>query len=167
MAECAEVLRRAAGPLDEDLLRALFADSRPDLAMLAPEVREVLLDLQFRAQRSQYAASHPLARHEILLVDGVAVGRLLVEDAHDVVRIVDVTVSRDHRCRGIGSAVLRQLSHEADETGRAVRLSVWSENRGARRLYESLGFVTVADAGARTGGYLEMQRAHVQEGVAP
>jgi ribosomal protein S18 acetylase RimI-like enzyme len=165
MPKCDTLLRRPAGSADESLLRGLFADSRPDLALLAPEVREVLLDLQFRAQRSQYAVSFPDARHDILLADGVEVGRLLVEDTSDAVRIVDVTVGSAHRGRGIGSAALREVIQEAERARLPVRLSVWSENRGARRLYESLGFEGVENPGSLTVGYLEMQRPAFQEGA--
>lgn len=155
LAPCALVTRRPVAPQDLELVRRFFAESREELAVLPPDTRDVLLDMQFRAQRRQYASIHPNARHEILVADGVDVGRLIVDHGTDHDRIVDVTVIRSRRRRGIASTVLRDVMSEADRAGRPVRLSVWSTNAGARRLYEQLGFEVVGDH----GGYLELHRA--------
>jgi ribosomal protein S18 acetylase RimI-like enzyme len=154
IASVVTVERRSAVAGDVDLLRALFVGARPELALLPPEIRADMLDLQFRAQRSQYAASYPDARQEVVVADGAAVGQLLLDDSSEVVRVVDVSVEPAHRGIGIGSAVLRHVVAEAHASGRAVRLSVWSENAAAQRLYASLGFETVVP---RPGpGHVEM-----------
>ncbi|WP_062517990.1 GNAT family N-acetyltransferase [Demequina gelatinilytica] len=57
-------------------------------------------------------------------------------------------VSRSHRGRGIGSALLDALVARARETGlRGLSLSVEDGNDGARRLYVRSGFVTVGRSG--------------------
>jgi ribosomal protein S18 acetylase RimI-like enzyme len=60
--------------------------------------------------------------------------------------IVDVALLPAHRGRGIGTALLTPILDEAERTGRAVSIHVARENP-ARRLYDRLGFVQVADQG--------------------
>jgi ribosomal protein S18 acetylase RimI-like enzyme len=155
-ASLATVTRRAVEPSDAAFVRELFAGSREDLAMLPPAVRESLIDVQFRARRGQYAVSFPDARHQLIVVGGEAVGELLVDDGTDAVRIVDITVHEHYRGRGIAAAVLSEELATADRAGVPVRLSVWSTNAVARRLYERLGFAVVASG--EDSGYIEMQR---------
>lgn len=125
--------------------------------MLPPELREALLDIQFHAQDQQYATTYPGASHDIVVADGVDVGRLIVDESGDAIRIVDVTIHESHRGRGIGSALLGNLIERADRAGRPVCLSVWPTNVAARRLYERLGFTVTVTGG--DGGYLELLRA--------
>jgi ribosomal protein S18 acetylase RimI-like enzyme len=156
----ATVTRRPAEPGDEELLRELFLDSRPEFVMLPPEMRESILDLQLRAQRQQYQMSYPNATDEIVMVDGVDVGRLILAEVDGAVRIVDVVVRESHRGQGIGSTMVSEVIAAAADRGLPVCLSVWSSNVDARRLYERLGFV----AGDGGDGYLEMQRVVTTEG---
>jgi len=148
------VHRRPVGAGDRDLLRELFAGSRDDLDLLPADVRSAMVDLQQRAQEQQYAAAYPHARHAILAVDGIDVGRLVLDHAGDGVHVVDVSVLAAHRDRGIGTSVLTDVIDEAAGAARPVRLQVWAGNHRARRLYERLGFVVTGEA----GGYLHMAR---------
>lgn len=141
------VTRRTAGAGDEELLRALFEQSRDDLAFLPP----ALIDLQYRARAAQVGRDHPDASNEVILVDDAAAGSLMIADDGDAVRVVDIVIAPDHRRRGIAAAVMAQVIESAGD--RAVRLSVWSENASARALYERLGFAVVSSA----SGYLEME----------
>jgi GNAT superfamily N-acetyltransferase len=157
-APCSVVARRPVTFADTPFLRALFAESRDDLMILPADVRDALVDMQFRAQRRHYEEAFPQARHDILVADGVDVGRLIVETAADV-RIVDLVVQHAHRDRGIASAAMTELIAGADRDHQSMRLRVWSDNADARRLYERLGFV-VAGADA---GYLEMVRSATRD----
>jgi RimJ/RimL family protein N-acetyltransferase len=152
LAQARQVTRRAAAPHDDPYLRALFADSRDDLMLLPPEVRDPLIDMQFEAQRRQIAAAHPDAVHEVLVADGGDVGRLVVAYSADAAHIVDITIARAHRRQGIASAVLHELLAAAGD--RAVTLRVWSANGPARRLYEQVGFVPRGT----DAGYVAMER---------
>ena len=152
------VTRRPATPADEALLQELFLSSHPELMQLPPDVLAPLAGMQLRARNEQYAAAYPRARHEILVAGATDVGRLLVDHGPDAVRIVDVAVLPGHRGQGFASAALTDVSARAG--GRPLRLSVWSENQGARRLYERLGF-EVLDGDE--DGYLEMQQSNSQE----
>jgi len=150
--------RRPVSPADDALLMSLFADARPELFLLDPLVRDRVVDLQLRAQRREYAVAHPQATHDILVVDGVDVGQLVLAQTPNEVRIVDLSVLSSHRGRGIGSSVLREVIDEADRRGRRVQLSVWSDNTAARHLYASLGFVAEAKCDTAVG-YVEMTRS--------
>ena len=152
------ISRRPAEPSDDGLVRTLFEQSRPEFALLPPEVAGPLLDLQVRAQHLHYATHYPNAGHEILVADGVDVGRLITDDSVDAVQIVDVAVLEAYRGRGIGSAVLGEVIAGAARSSRGTRLSVWHENVAARRLYERLGFVAVTD-----DAYIEMFCTAVEE----
>jgi ribosomal protein S18 acetylase RimI-like enzyme len=139
LAPARQLSRRAVGPHDDPYLRALFADSREDLQLLPPEVRGPLIDMQFEAQRRQIAADHPAAVHEVLVADGVDVGRLVVAYGAGSAHVVDITIARTSRRQGIATAVLQELIAEPHH--QSVTLRVWSANAPARRLYEQVGFV--------------------------
>jgi ribosomal protein S18 acetylase RimI-like enzyme len=118
--------------------------------------------MQFRARQSQYAEAYPTAQTELILINGEAVGELIVDRSPNAVRIVNVTVVEAQRGAGIGSTVLREEIESAARVGIPVRLSVWSDNIGARRLYERLGFEVTTER----NGYLEMQQVNATEGCS-
>ncbi len=54
--------------------------------------------------------------------------------------IDDLCVDRDHRCRGIATALYQHVCRCAREAGcQAVTLNVWSGNDAARRFYDKCG----------------------------
>ena len=138
---------------DDAFRRRLFVGSHPEFAALPPQVREQVLDLQWRAQARQYEADHPHARCQIVELDGAAVGQLVIDESSATIRLVDIVVAAEHRGRGIARGVLTELI--VDAGGRCVELCVWSANTIARRLYERLGFEYLSEDGT---GYLPMRR---------
>ena len=140
------VTRRAAAPADIPFLRALFADAHLELACLPTDTRFVLVDMQFRAQRKQHAATYPRASHEILIADGNAAGRVLIDRSADPIRVVDVSIALGHRRIGIAAGIFADLADEADRAQRAVEAIVWSGNTAAVALVEGNGFVAGTDA---------------------
>ncbi|SHG49376.1 Ribosomal protein S18 acetylase RimI [Jatrophihabitans endophyticus] len=154
------VARRAVRAADDDLLRELFLAGRPELAVLPAPIRDELVDLQRRAQRGQQEADHPAARREVLVGvdeagDRTDCGVLVTDRDDDALYVLDIVLAPARRGHGLGSAALAGVAAEADATGREVRLHVWSDNAGARRLYERLGFEYATDADA---GHLAMRR---------
>ncbi len=71
--------------------------------------------------------------------DSIA-GYALLDTSRDPVRIRSMAVTPAQRSKGCGAALLRYLMEEYD----ALELLVEKENAGAIRLYERLGFVSVA-----------------------
>ena len=148
-----EVRRRAVRPADLPFLRALYSDAHIELAVLPPDTRFVLVDMQFRAERSQWRTQFPAATDQVLSVDGVDVGRLLTDCTAEAVRVVDLSVSLGRRGEGIASAALAGVVGDADAARRRVWLTVRSGNAPARSLCERAGFVVCADE----DGYLTME----------
>lgn len=69
-----------------------------------------------------------------------------------------ILVHRDHRGSGIGRALLASALGQCEGRFELVRLSVFSVNRRARKLYEEFGFVyvgTIPRAIHRGGEYLD------------
>jgi ribosomal protein S18 acetylase RimI-like enzyme len=155
LTRCTTVALRAATAADEPYLRRLFATSRPDLAILPADVRDALIDLQYRAQRAEFSWRYPAAEYDVVVADGADAGLLVVDRGETAVRVVDLVVDERHRRRGIAAAALQRV---IDEAGRLpVRLSVWSANPAALALYERLGF---EPTGAPvTAGYVAMERS--------
>lgn len=129
-----------SSPLAPELqLRPVCAHEDALLVALAGDgLPPAVADLQRRASERAWAAAWPGLRRSVVVVDGVAVGRLYVGWSVSEVRIVDVTLLPGFRGRGLGTALLRGVLAEA--TGRRVSLAVEAASP-ARRLYERLGFV--------------------------
>ena len=137
---------------DDQVVRALVRDARPDLALLPAPMREERVALQVRAQRRQRAEDHPGHREELVLLDDRVVGRLVVAEYADSVELIDLSVAVADRGRGIARRVLGDLFASAGE--RTLRLGVHPDNLPALRLYESLGF---RPTGASRGDRCELE----------
>ena len=151
------ITRRPATPADKPLLRSLFADAHLELTALPTDTRFVLLDMQFRAQRRTFAAAHPNAINQIVVVDDKPVGRVLVDETGEITRVVDISVALGHRRLGIAGGVLAEIVGAADAAHRSIQLTVWSGNRAAVALVERAGFRQVADE----AGYVTFERAPI------
>ncbi|HVE87101.1 MAG TPA: GNAT family N-acetyltransferase [Myxococcales bacterium] len=140
---------RPALPEDEGFLFALYCSTREDEVAawgLPPPQREAFLRMQYAAQQHHYRAALPDADHRVILHEGKPAGRLLVARRADEIRLADVALLPEHRGRGLGTALLRDLLAEAAAAGKPVRLQVLRGNRAAG-LYARLGFSTVNEDG--------------------
>lgn len=145
----APTLLRAATPGDSDFFRQLYATTRmEELARVAwpPAVLRAFCDQQFAAQTAHYRTHYVGASVHVVVVGGRDAGRLYVHRTGHELRIVDLSLLPDARGRGTGSSLLRELLDEAASERKTLSLHVEKGNR-ARRLYERLGFVEVADVG--------------------
>jgi ribosomal protein S18 acetylase RimI-like enzyme len=103
--------------------------------------------MQHRARETAYAAGYGGAESSLILVSGRPAGRLLVWRSDLEHRLVDIAILPSERGRGLASAVLRSLIHEARDCAKPLRLTVATDNPAALRLYRRLGFeVTAGDA---------------------
>jgi ribosomal protein S18 acetylase RimI-like enzyme len=139
-------------PVAEDDLEFLFrvyAGTRAEELAVVPwpaEQKEIFLRQQFNAQHQFYREHYPNASFEVVLLDGEPVGRLYVDRWTREHRIVDVALLPEHRGGGVGTRLLRHVIEEATAAGKSVSIHVEVYNP-ARRLYDRLGFVQVADRG--------------------
>jgi ribosomal protein S18 acetylase RimI-like enzyme len=141
---------------DQEFLFTLYAGTRiHEIAPFGwPEAQQqAFLRMQFGAQQRWYESVYAGAEHQIVEQDGVLIGRLMVLRQPPAVTLVDIALLPEHRGRGIGGDLIRQLIRQCDEQKLPLRLQVLKGNP-ALRLYERLGF-------ARTGEdqmYIQMER---------
>lgn len=140
---------RPATPADEPFLHMVFLAGRPELALLP----EPLIDQQRAAQRRQYDRDFPENIDQIVERDH-PVGRCWTWQGPAEHRLLDLVIMDSYRGQGIGRSVLAMLATAAERGQLPLRLSVWSGNVAARRLYDSAGF----EAYDEQNGYLLMQR---------
>ena len=134
---------------DEAFLFQVYSSTRAEEMALVPwndEQKHAFLQMQFNAQTQSYRQEFPDAEYHVILHDGVAAGRLIVDRADERILLIDVALMPEHRNLGIGSALIGDLKTEAQETGRPLRLDVENFNP-AFRLYERLGFEKIDEAG--------------------
>jgi ribosomal protein S18 acetylase RimI-like enzyme len=137
----------------------LFCDSRtPEWYQveLPPEQFSQVMHQQFQAQTESYARQLPDARFDIIELDGVPIGRIVI-DRNDKIHLSDQAIVPALRNQGLGTAIMRWLIAESVETGRPISLYVASSNDPSMRLYLRMGFETEEE----TPMYLKMSRPPV------
>lgn len=138
---------RRATEDDVPFLFRVYASTRADeLARLPwPEAgKRAFLDMQARAQHAHHQRHFPDADRLVIEAGGAPAGRLYLQRRAREHGIVDVALLPEHRGRGLGTALLRDLLDEAGARVRAVELHVERLNP-ARRLYLRLGFTPVEE----------------------
>jgi ribosomal protein S18 acetylase RimI-like enzyme len=128
---------------DDAFLRRLIIDTVAlELGAAAwPEpMRSHLLDIQYTARRQARRADFPAAVSQIVQVDGVDAGWVVVARMPDALHLVEIMILAEMRARGIGSAAIGLIVQSAVNDGKPVRLSVNPLNRAAIRLYDRLNF---------------------------
>jgi ribosomal protein S18 acetylase RimI-like enzyme len=150
----AEVTLRRAVAADEPFLIGVYGGTRADeLAPLpwSAEQKAAFVAQQFAAQKRHYA-QFPAMTADVILVDGMPAGRLLVARWPAEIRIVDISLLPAARGAGAGGELLRRLMDEARAAALPLTIHVERHNR-ALALYARLGFAAVADEGV----YLRME----------
>lgn len=136
---------------DADLpfLARVYASTRAEEISIAPwscAEKAVFLDAQCRAQHAHYQKYYPDADWLVIHHGGDDIGRLYIERWPTQHRIIDIAFLPEHRGKGFGSALLRDLMDEAAAAGKDVSIHVEKFNP-AMRLYRRLGFATEQDKG--------------------
>jgi ribosomal protein S18 acetylase RimI-like enzyme len=140
---------------DEPFLLRVYAGTRAEeLAPVpwTPEQKAAFVAQQFAAQTVHYAQHYPGMSADVIVIDGVPAGRLLVDHRDDAILIVEISILPELRGRGAGSVLLREVLDDATAAGKRVVIHVERFSR-ARRLYQRLGFRAVGDHGV----YLRME----------
>jgi ribosomal protein S18 acetylase RimI-like enzyme len=134
---------------DLPFLERLYASTRAEeLAVTdwSDTQKADFLASQFRAQHAHYQQYYPKADWLVTIHAGQDVGRLYIERWPTQHRIIDIAFLPEHRDRGFGEALLRDLMDEAAAARKAVSIHVEKFNP-AMRLYRRLGFTTAEDKG--------------------
>jgi ribosomal protein S18 acetylase RimI-like enzyme len=141
---------------DRAFLIELYGSVRePELAHVPWDdgTRRAFVEHQFGAQDAHYRQNYPGATLDLVEVDGEPAGRLYVHRGPSDIRIMDIALAPAFRGRGIGTALLRGLMAEAQQSGRTLSIHV-EMNNPARTLYERLGFRPAGEHGV----YVLMER---------
>ena len=137
---------RAEQPSDEAFLFELYASTRQEELEAwgwPPEMRSSFLTMQFKASQG-YHHAFPDAEFQVVLLDGVPAGRLIVNRTREELQLVDIALLPAYRNAGIGAALLQKIFGEAAATKKPLRLQVRKGSR-AGRLYQRLGFVQTGE----------------------
>jgi ribosomal protein S18 acetylase RimI-like enzyme len=98
-------------------------------------------------QRAYLERNLDLPYVRVVVVDGMDVGRLDVEEHADEVFLALIEIAAQHRGRGVGGHLIQSLIGDAFAQGKRVRLSVLEVNVRAYQLYRRLGFTEVSRDG--------------------
>ena len=108
--------------------------------------KTVFLTQQFNAQHTDYRRNFADAERLVIVRGGEGIGRLYLTRHDREHSIIDIALLPEHRSRGLGAAILRDLQDEAAAAGKPLAIHVEKFNP-ALRLYRRLGFQTVEDKG--------------------
>jgi ribosomal protein S18 acetylase RimI-like enzyme len=140
--------RRFTDP-DLPFLARVYASTRAEELAATPwsdAQKAAFLDMQFRAQHADYQTNYPEADWLVIMRGGEAIGRLYIDRWPSQHSIIDIAFLSEHRSKGLGEALLRDLMDEASACGKTVMIYVEKFNP-AMRLYHRLGFKTEEDKG--------------------
>lgn len=140
--------QRLATKKDRPFLYKLYTVMRAQemaLTDFSDEEKEQFLRLQFRGQRQHYKRHYPEAVNNVILLNGRPIGRLLVADLGNEIRLLDIVFLPEVQNRGIGAHYLNQLQAKAQQANLPIILHVWQLNHAALRFYKRHGFRVIAD----------------------
>jgi len=137
---------------DADLpfLSCLYASTRTEELSVVPwsqEQKAVFLQNQFDAQHAHYQKYFGGSDFLVIERAGEPIGRLYLSRVGSEHRIVDIALLSEHRRKGLGEALLRDVLDEAVRAGKPVTIHVEKFNP-AMGLYRRLGFVAAGEEGA-------------------
>ena len=150
------VSTRPVTDADQEFLVGVYASTRAAELAQTPwdeSQKDAFIRWQYGLQKQEYETRFPDARYEVILVDGVPVGRIWVGTDETQIRLLDIALFPEFQNRGVGTYLLHQLMDEAVRSKKVLRHMVFVLNDNAYRFYERLGFETIEDL----GGYKHME----------
>jgi len=135
---------------DDAFLFNVYAGTREHEMALTdwlPIQQTSFLKMQFELQKKHYESQFPDADHVIIMFEGNAVGRMMVDRTMDTeIHGVDIALLPECRRSGVGTYLIANLLEEAEAAGKPFRIQVERSNQQATKLYERLGFATVGES---------------------
>lgn len=129
---------RTATQGDMELLFALLREA------LGPYVVQTFGAWNDEAERERFFAKTDPATHQIVELEGQAIGCLCVRRSDEEIRVQRVFLFPRFQNQGFGAQLVREILSEAGAVDLPVRLRVFKVNP-ARRFYERLGFDVVGE----------------------
>jgi ribosomal protein S18 acetylase RimI-like enzyme len=130
---------------DEEFFYRLFYSvhlERLQLVPLSAEEKKTLAELMYQGFTRHYHSLAPASDDRLVLLDNESIGRMILLQMREEIRLADLAILPQYRCRGIGSALIGQLQAESTMSKRPLRLQVARFDR-ALRLYQRLGFYKI------------------------
>ena len=143
------ITKTSVTTLDEPFLFALYSETRAkEMAIVQwdDHQQHAFLKQQFQAQHQHYTSKYEDASFEIIEADGKPVGRLYTAEIGDEIRILDITILSEFRGEGIGTSLIAEILHRADEKHKPVQIYLETDNQSTN-LFARMGFAPVADEG--------------------
>jgi ribosomal protein S18 acetylase RimI-like enzyme len=140
---------RRIADADLPFLARLYASTRIEELASMPwneEQKAAFLRMQFQAQHAHYQQYYPTADWLVTMRAGQDIGRLYIDRWPSEHCVIDIAFLPEHRGKGLGAALLRDLLDESASAGKDMSIHVEKFNP-AMRLYRRLGFVTEEDKG--------------------
>lgn len=140
---------RPATSEDEPFLCQVYASTRLEELEPVPwdaAQKDAFLQWQCALQQKHYCDNYPGAVYQVVLYQGQPAGRLYLHRREKEIRIMDIALLPEHRRRGLGTSLLRDILAEGQARGVTVTIHVEQFNP-ALHLYERLGFRHIADHG--------------------
>jgi ribosomal protein S18 acetylase RimI-like enzyme len=146
---------RPARTEDQEFLYRLFCAVHSEKLQLVPlsaEEKKRLVELMYQGFTQHYNSLALASDDRLVLLNNESIGRMILLQMREEIRLADLAILPQYRQRGIGSALIGQLQTESMMSKRPVRLQVARFDR-ALRLYQRLGFYKI-DA---VGPYLHLE----------
>ena len=140
---------RPVSAADADLLYRVYASTRAEEMKLVPwdeAAKQSFLQMQLAAQLAHYQAYFPAATHDVILSEGIPVGRVYVDRRETEIRILDFVVLPERGRQGIGSHILQGLMKEAQAANKTLSIYV-ERSSPSLQWFQRRGFVEAGDNG--------------------
>ncbi|WP_299021149.1 GNAT family N-acetyltransferase [uncultured Photobacterium sp.] len=130
---------------DAEFLRLLYRVSRDyELSQIdAPEFLLVpFFEQQYALQQVHYEKCYPRVRKAIIEYEGTRIGKVYTDKVNEnggSLRVIDITIDRPWRGKGIGKHIIKVIQEEARDAFLPLTLHVHKLNP-AVELYKKLGF---------------------------
>ena len=139
---------------DQAVLFELYTAVRSEeLGMLSwpPDQRELMLRIQFDAQRRGYREQFPHLSERLILRGASPIGWVIVDgsDSREL-HGIDIALLAEARRQGVGTRVMRSLQEEAAAGNRSFVIVVERRNVRALAFHRRLGFRAIRDTDVHT-----------------
>lgn len=137
-------------PVHEDdapFLRTLFnsvEEERLGFGSFGNHEKSRLLNTEYRAFQAHYQDVDLEKDDVILTCDDTPVGRMIVLQNSEEIRLAELMLIPELRGKGLGTALIQGLQAESQMSNRPLRVLVFKLN-AAIRLYKRLGFYKIEE----------------------
>jgi len=96
-------------------------------------------------QQSDFRECFIPEKNKIIVYDNEEIGYLETSEEDNIVYIVELEILPEYQGKGIGSSIIKDIIEYGGASQKKVNIGCFKINRGAKRLYESLGFKVIEE----------------------